>query len=177
MCHFLYVASPLTLSEIRSMLPRGIAADLLAPAGAALLRPHLSTVITAARLLIGPCSCDFFLPRDRSARAGESELRREWSRLGLSRSEIIAALDVHRRGAPDRGEPVEHWQQALAEFVAEHARNAGPTLYYRHVSPGGLTARPPADQAPVVLPLARVRADPAGWLAPERLTVVVRTPA
>ena len=29
MCYFLYVASPLTLSEVRSMLPAGLAADAL----------------------------------------------------------------------------------------------------------------------------------------------------
>jgi hypothetical protein len=171
MCHALYLASPLTLSEIRSMLPRGIAADLLPPADATLLRAQLSTATTAARLLIGPCSCDFLLPRDR---AGESELRREWARIGLSRDEVIKALERHRRGAAEGTASPAHWQQALAAFVAEHARNAGPTLYYRHVTTRGLAGRPPAREVPVVLPLARVLADPAGWLEPERLTVVVR---
>jgi len=177
MCHALYAASPLTLSEVRSLLPRGIAADLLPPADAAILRVHFSTAVTFARLLVGPCACAFFLDRGHNPRAAESELRRQWSRLGLTRAEILPALESHRRGAPVRGEPLAHWQHALAGFVAEHARNAGPTLFYRHVTTTGLAGRPPGEHGPVVLPVARVLADPAGWLEHDRLTIVVRVAA
>ena len=177
MCHALYVASPLTLSEVRSMLAQGITADFLPPADAALLRPHFSTAATFARLRVGPCSCAFFLPVAEHPRAAESELRRTWSRLGLTRAGIISALEFHRRGTSAHGRPLAHWRQALAGFVAEHARNAGPTLYHRHVTTTGLAGRPPADHGPVILPVARVLADAAGWLEEDRLTVVVRVAA
>ena len=34
MCYYLRIASPLTLSEVRSMLPAGIASDVLPPEAA-----------------------------------------------------------------------------------------------------------------------------------------------
>ena len=178
MCHALYIGSPLTLSEVRSMLPPGIAADLLPPADAAILRPHFSAAATFARLHVGTCSCAFFLAGGAAgagrSRSDESELRRQWARMGLSRTGMIAALESHRRGSAARTATTAEWQQALASFVGEHARNAGPTLYFRHLTTTGLAGRPPAGHGPVVLPLARVLADPAGWLDEDRLTIVAR---
>ena len=171
MCHFLCIASPLTLSEVRSMLPDGLAADLLPPAGARLLAPLLKPARTFARLLSGPCSCDFFLQRDPEHRREEAELRRHYRALGLSRERMIAALERHRRGEPTR--PPEEWMRLLAGFVAEHARNAGPTLYFRQMSPDGLPAvTPPAGSIRLTVP--EVLSHPAEWLREDRATIVVR---
>jgi hypothetical protein len=170
-CHFLYVGSPLTLSEVRSMLPDGLAADLLHPAGARLLAPFLKPARTFARLLSGPCSCDLFLQRDPEHRREEAELRRHYRALGLSRDRMITALERHRRGEPTRAP--EEWMRLLAGFVAEHARNAGPTLYFRHVSPDGLAALPPPAGS-VRLTVPEVLANPVEWLREGRATIVVR---
>ncbi|HET7604124.1 MAG TPA: hypothetical protein VFK36_13960, partial [Gemmatimonadales bacterium] len=137
MCHFLYIASPLTLSEVRSMLPPGLAADFLAPAAANALRALLATAQTTARLLVGACSCDLFLHRDAQHHKEESLLRQRYRALQLNRTRIIQAIDRHRRGEHPARDPAT-WQGLLAAFVAEHARNAGDTLYYREFSPGGL---------------------------------------
>ena len=61
---------------------------------------------------------------------------------------------------------------ALAAFVAEHARNAGPTLYR-------LTFQPDADDGaaesdPLRRTVAEVRARPEQWLEEGRSTLVVR---
>lgn len=170
MCHFLYVASPLTLSELRSMLPAGLVADLLPPAEAArFLRLH-EDARTAVRILSGACSCDLFLQRDREGHREESELRSRYRGFGLSRDAQIRALDRHRRSPGSRKSPAR-WAEELAAFVAEHARNAGPTLFFREVSGAGL--RGPAGGT-VQLTVDQVRAAPGEWLAEDRPTIVVR---
>jgi hypothetical protein len=170
MCHFLYIASPLTLSEVRSMLPPGLAADFLPPAGASALRALLPTAQTTARLLVGACSCDLFLHRDALHHREESALRQRYRALHLNRTTIIQAIDRHRRGEHPARDPAA-WQELLAAFVGEHARNAGDTLFYHEFSPGGLDgaglSRPPAKAS-----VGTVRRDPAGWLE-EGVPVVV----
>ena len=162
MCHFLYIASPLTLSEVRSMLPPGLAADLLPPAPAARLRALLPAAQTAARLLVGACSCDLYLERDPVQHREEAVLRQRYRALHLNRTTIIQAVDRHRRGEHPLRSPAA-WQALLAAVVAEHARNAGDTLYYREFSPGGLDGAG-LSRAPLFIPLGTVRDDPAGWL-------------
>ncbi|HEX6644548.1 MAG TPA: hypothetical protein VF037_07720 [Gemmatimonadales bacterium] len=168
MCHFLYVATPLTLSELRSMLPTGLAADLLPPAEHAVLLPLLAGARTAARLLAGACSCDLYLARDPKGHSEEAELRRRYRELGVTRDLRIRALDRHRRHGTVLRHPME-WARLVTAFVAEHARNAGPTLYYREVAAEGMRgpARPPEP-----IPLARVLELPSAWL-PEGVPVVV----
>ena len=75
MCYVLYVASPLTLSEVRSMLPAGMSAHALAPDDDRRLRRDFRPARAVVRLLIGPCSCDLVLPRDSATHAEERELR------------------------------------------------------------------------------------------------------
>ena len=75
MCYFLYLASPLTLSEIRSMLPPGITADLLPPAEQQALRDLHPPARSAVRLLVGGCSCDLMVDRDQGSRESERHLR------------------------------------------------------------------------------------------------------
>jgi hypothetical protein len=56
--------------------------------------------------------------------------------------------------------------------VAEHARNAGPTLYYLHFSHDGLLSvgKEPLRQVRT----AEVRASPGAWLPEDAPVVVVR---
>jgi hypothetical protein len=139
-CFFLYIASPLTLSEIRSMLPAGLTADLApAEARAALLRLH-PPARTVGQLLVGACSCDLVRPRLPEYIEDERELRARYQRAKLPRAEIIKQLERHRRGPARREVPPKGWAAALAGFAVEHARNAGPTLYLLHFSLGNLEA-------------------------------------
>lgn len=169
MCFFLYAASPLTLSEVRSMLPAGFTADLAGAAEQAALRALHPAARTGVRLLLGACSCDLVLARSGS-RGDERELRRRYFAAGLSRTEVIAALESHRRGGGPFDSPVAA-RAALAGFVAEHARNAGPTLYLLRFGRDPLDRRPPKE------PLVRLRPDELagaadGWLAEERPVLV-----
>ena len=102
MCHFLYLASPLTLSEVRSMLPAGLAADPLPPLDTRRFQRHLPGRQSASRLLVGACSCDLILDRDPDDHRDESHLRRRYRALGLSRDAIIQAIDRHRQGIHPR---------------------------------------------------------------------------
>ena len=96
MCFFLYVASPLTLSEVRSMLPPGLTADLLSPAEQGALRAILPDAQTAARVLHGGCSCDLVMQRHEVASEDEGRLRARYRAMGYSRERVIRALEVHR---------------------------------------------------------------------------------
>jgi hypothetical protein len=168
-CYYLRIASPLTLSEVRSMLPAGIAADALPPAELVRLRTMLPAAQTAAHLRVGPCSCDLVRPRQVDSREDERHLRRRYSNLRLPRDRIIRELERHR-GLATPSEPPAGWRAALAEFVAEHARNAGPTLYHLVFQPGDL----PGSSTTVTRTVAEVRADPSGWLEEGPPVLVVR---
>jgi hypothetical protein len=165
------IASPLTLSEVRSMLPAGIAADSLPSTELARLRTVLPAAQTAAHLRVGACSCDLLRPRLPDTRDDERHLRGRYKALGLSRDRIIRELERHRRAAPGIPEPEGGWQAALAAFVAEHARNAGPTLFR-------LTFEPGTDEAGAGDPLRRtvseVCARPEQWLEEGRSMLVLR---
>ena len=173
MCYFLYLASPLTLSEVRSMLPAGIVADLLSPPEQQVLRELHPVARTGVRLLIGRCSCDFLIPRASPTGSGERHLRTRLFAAGLSRTQVIEALEVHRGGRNRTLADPAAWQIALGGFVAEHARNAGPTLYLLRFGHQPLQQRRPGS-AQVELPLSAVRAGPTGWLVEDRPTIVCR---
>ena len=172
MCFFLYIASPLTLSEIRSMLPAGLTADL-APSGAraALQRLH-RPARTVAQLLVGACSCDLVRPRRATTLEDERELRARYQRAKLPRADIIRELERHRRGPASREEPPSGWATALAAFAVEHARNAGPTLYLLHFGSPDLEASGPVP-VPTVRSASDVRQHPESWLL-EAQPVMVR---
>lgn len=170
MCHFLYIATPLTLSELRAMLPPGLSADLVAPRESAALLSRFPPARTAARLLAGACSCDLYLRRDLQGRSEEAELRRRYRALGLEREARIRNLERHRRRGPVHRSPSE-WAPLLAGFVAEHARNAGPTLFYREVSGGSLGE---IAAAPVPRLVGEVLEHPATWLAEREPAIVTR---
>lgn len=172
MCFFLYVASPLTLSEVRSMLPHGLAADLLPPAEQVVLRRLNPDALTVARVLQGGCSCDLVTQRHPVASEDEARLRARYRGMGYTRERVIRALETHRRALERRAQPPGHWPRVFAGFVAEHARNAGPTLYYLHFSHDGLltAAVGPATRVRT----AEVRANPGGWLPEDTPAFVVR---
>jgi len=152
------------------MLPAGIAADVLPTAELARLRVILPAAQTAAHLRVGPCSCDLVRPRHGDSREDERELRRRYSKLGLPRDRIIRELERHRHdGAP--AEPRGGWRAALTEFVAEHARNAGPTLFHLGFQPGGPAT---GGGRPVTRTVAEVLAHPEDWIEEERPVLVVR---
>jgi hypothetical protein len=158
LCYHLWIVSPLSLTEIRSMLPPGFAADVAPPPEQRALRAALPNTQTVATLRIGGCACALQLPG-----TGEDErhLRRRWAALGLNRERIIAALERHRRARPPAGDPAG-WRQALAGFVVEHARNAGPSAFL-----SGFGAEPPGSATPEgsrVVPAAAVRTAPHTWL-------------
>ena len=168
MCYVLTIASSLTLSEIRSMLPAGIHADPLLPGALAAFRDALPSAQTAAHVRVGACSCDLVRPRLPDQREDERHLRGRYRARGLPRDRIIRELERHRR-TTSLEPPPGGWRPALAAFVAEHARNAGPTVYRLTFEPGGTT-----DGPPLSLPLAAIRSDPEGWLPEGRTVVVVR---
>jgi hypothetical protein len=171
LCYFLSIASPLTLSEIRSMLPSGLTADL-APSTqrASLMRLH-PAARTVAHLLVGSCSCDLVRPRLSNAIEDEREHRGRYHRGGLSRVAIIRELERHRRGPVPRPAPPFGWESALTGFVAEHARNAGPTLYLLDFVPHDRGARA-SPVPPIHRSAEAVRAGPAAWLKEGQPTIV-----
>ena len=169
MCYFLYLASPLTLSEVRSMLPPGLTADLASSADQKILKSVQPGAGTVARILAGRCSCDLFRTRLADPTEDERHLRQRYRSLKLPRAKVIAALDRHRRqdgklSSPDRG-------AELARFVAEHARNAGPTLYYLSFTPDSAPLSLPTGLTPVA---ASATAIGSGWLPEATLMLVTR---
>jgi hypothetical protein len=154
------------------MLPAGISADL-APSveRAAMLRQRPSAK-TVARLLVGACSCDLVRPRLHNTIEDEREHRARYQRGKLSRTAIIRELERHRRGpVPRPGHPLG-WPAALAGFVAEHARNAGPTLYQLDFVPGDARAPDSSRLEPIRRSAQQVVAAPREWL-PEGQPVLV----
>jgi hypothetical protein len=171
MCYFLYLASPLTLTEVRSMLPAGTTAELASYADQQSLKSLHPTAKTVARILVGRCSCDLVRERLRDPREDERHLRRRYRALQLPRSRVIESLDQHRvRGWS--GQATSHsGPEALASFVLEHARNAGPTLYLLHFGAESPGASIPLHEFNRV-EAAQVRQSPRGWLREAALTIV-----
>lgn len=143
------------------MLPVGLTADLAPTHRADLHRVH-PTARTVAQLLVGACSCDLIRKRKADPIEDERELRARFQRARVPRSEVIKALERHRRGPFPRHEPVSGWPEALASFVAEHSRNAGPTLYLLEFTP--LRASGQRQPAPIVRSLDEVRRHPERWM-------------
>lgn len=176
MCYVLYVASPLTLSEVRSMLPAGMSAHALAPDDDRRLRRDFRPARAVVRLLIGPCSCDLVLPRDSATHSEERELRLRYAAERVPRADVLRALDAHRALAEFTVvESPEYWRRALVEFVAEHARNAGPTIYWLRFAVRGADESPPdppADRTTVTV--SEALRSPGGWLTEGNPIRVIR---
>ena len=172
MCYRLHLATPLTLSEVRSMLPAGVVAHAAPGGEQALMREHLPQAQTVVELRRGTCGCDFVIQRDPAGRTDETHLRERGIRSGIPRAQLATMLAAHRQ-PEKRVQPLARWQEALAGFVAEHARNAGPSLYHRTFTAGS-RRRAAAEPELVRVPVSRVREAPAEWLSDDRLTLVVR---
>ena len=153
------------------MLPDGITADALPSTELTGFRVLLPTAQTAAHLRVGACSCDLVRPRLPDAREDERHLRARYKALGLSRDRIIRELERHRQRTPGIREPERGWRAALAAFVAEHARNAGPTLFRLTFHPGPV--EPATTDTPVRRTVSEIRARPEHWLE-EGSTIVLR---
>ncbi|HEX2249827.1 MAG TPA: hypothetical protein VHH32_05725 [Gemmatimonadales bacterium] len=164
MCYFLYIASPLTLSEVRSMLPPGLVADLAPSAYRAALQQLHPSAKTVARLLVGSCSCDLVRTRQADPIADERELRARFQQARLPRSAIIHELELHRRGPVPRPAPPDDWPGALTRFVVEHARNAGRTLYLLHFGRHAESPVPALQSTPKIFSAREIGARPGSWL-------------
>jgi len=119
------------------MLPPGLTAHLAERTDQLLLRALHPSAQTVVRLVVGDCACDLVHSRDPDPREDERHLRARWRRAAGTRDALLAVIERHRRGRGVRP-PVGGWPRALAVFVAEHARNAGDTLYLL-----GYTGTPP----------------------------------
>lgn len=127
---------------------------------------------TVARLLVGACSCDLVRPRHESPREDERHHRERHRKAGGRREPLLDALERHRRGAAVPT-PSGGWARALASFVVEHARNAGPTLYLLRFVTDATTASEPFEIPRRETRAALVGAQPQGWLE-EDVAVLVR---
>jgi hypothetical protein len=110
------------------MLPRGLTAQPAERHVHRQLHTLHPVAQTVASLLVGACSCDLVRPRGESPREDERHHRERHRKAGGRREPLLEAIERHRRGAAVPV-PAGGWSRALADFVAEHARNAGPTLY------------------------------------------------
>lgn len=153
------------------MLPPGLTADLASLLDQQALKSIHPDAQTVARILAGRCSCDLVRPRLAEERADERHLRERYRRLGITRPAMIAALERHRRGAGSRA-PTEGWPVALAEFVAEHARNAGPTLYLLGFDPSDSGGPRNSAVTPTECSVSEVRVEPDRWLVEGQPVIV-----
>jgi hypothetical protein len=153
------------------MLPHGVVADLTDFTDQQALKSLYPDAQTVARLLIGRCSCDFVRPRVSDTREDERHLRERYRRVSAARPLVISGLERHRR-RPGVRYAEKDWGAALVKFVAEHARNAGPTLYYLDFA---LEAAPlePANKVRR-LTVGEAVADPNRWLVEGSPTLVSR---
>lgn len=154
------------------MLPRGLTAQ---PAERHVHRQLLALhpdAQTVAGLLVGACSCDLVRPRHASPREDERYHRERHRRGGGRREPLIETLERHRRGAAVPVPP-GGWPRALAAFVAEHARNAGPTLYLLRFATDPAAAAVPGDLPRRETRAALVGATPRHWLE-EGVAILVR---
>ncbi len=153
------------------MLPAGMTAE---PVGmeARWLKQLFPTGSTIIRLLVGRCSCDLVRPRLADAREDERHLRQRFRQANRTRSETITALERHRRAPRPHLDSAGDWHQKLADFVVEHARNAGRSVFlltFDSADSGESDAR--LDESIVCL-ANNVRLKPGSWLMEGKLIVV-----
>lgn len=174
MCYFLYLATPLTLSEVRSMLPEGLRADPVSRTEQGLLTRYHPEAQTVVQIVHGACSCDLVRVRHPVTREDEAHLRARYKQMGLPRDTIIVALENHRRGVEPRPRPAGYWPTAINGFALEHARNAGPSLYFLGFSHRGALEIPRSAEPVFPVAASDVTAAPTTWLQENRLTLLGR---
>jgi hypothetical protein len=164
MCYSLALVTPLTLSEVRSMLTAGMSADAIGPDAQGPYRRLLDGAQTAVLLQAGRCSCRLVASRFPSRISEDAYLRDRYRALKVPRALVIKGLERHRRGA----EAPRPDADALTRLVREHARNAG-----RAVLILGFAAASGAPSIPTPAVTRRVpKADDAGdaWLEEAMVT-------
>jgi hypothetical protein len=154
------------------MLPQGLTADLASFSYRTALQRLHPAAKTVAQLLVGACSCDLVRPRLDDPIEDERELRSRYQRKKLSRNDIIKELEWHRRGPTPRPKTSSGWANALAGFVVEHARNAGPTLYLLDFGSHQPDPKPLNALASVACSVQEVRLRTTPWLLEGRPVVV-----
>ena len=173
MCYFVYLAGPLTLSEVRSMLPAGLTADGLRKAEQQTLLDLHYDAQDAMRILHGGCSCDLIRDRQPDPKTDEVVHRQRYRHMGYDRTRMIRYLENHRRSPQDqRPRPQGYWGEAFNAFVVEHARNAGPTLFYSHFSHDGLQHDPGLTAAMSHIQVRDVQGSVSDWLPEQTPTMV-----
>lgn len=172
MCYFVDIATPLTLSEVRSMLPVGLSAQPVSAVETAALRRLLPNALTVATLLAGACSCDLVRARHADPREDERHLRTRYFAMKLARDRIIVELERHRRRPAAAATP-DWGMTALRAFAGEHARNAGPTMYRLWFGPAG-GAPSLSGARRVTRTVAEMRSRPSGWLEENATVLLIR---
>lgn len=153
------------------MLPEGVVANLVSPPLQRAWAERFSSARTVVSLRQGRCACGIVGQLHEDSREGERQLRARYRKAGVGRSQVIAALERHR-GSPRTVPPPDRSASTLAGFVAEHARNAGPSLYYLDFSAESERMPPWPDPVANAITAADVRANPRTWL-PEQTPVLV----
>ena len=152
------------------MLPEGVVADLVSPAIQRQWSEHFPPARVVVTLRQGKCACGLAGQRHEDNAEEERRLRERYRKAGVDRMRVISALERHRR-APPRHKSTGA-VALLASFVAEHARNAGPSLYFLDFSAESERMPPWPDSSPSSITAAQVRARPDSWL-PEQTPVLV----
>jgi hypothetical protein len=153
------------------MLPEGVVANLVSPAVQRQWTKRFPSARVVVTLRQGRCACGLAGQRHEDNKEEERRLRERYRRAGVGRSQVITALDRHRR-APQHLPELDRSVQTLAGLVAEHARNAGPSLYFLDFSAESERMPPWPDTRPDTVTAAQVRANPGTWL-PEQTPVLV----
>lgn len=174
MCYFLYLATPLTLSEVRSMLSSDLRTDPVSRTEQAMLLRHHPDAQTVVQIVHGACSCDLVRNRHPVTREDEAHLRSRYKQLGLPRDAIITALENHRRALTQRQRPDGYLPSAINAFAIEHARNAGPSLYFLGFSHRGALEIPRSAEPVSNVAAADIARAPTSWLRENQLTMLGR---
>ena len=135
-----------------------------------MLLRHQPDAQTVVQIVHGACSCDLVRPRHPVTREDEAHLRSRYRQLGLPRDKVIVALENHRRAVEERPRPDGYWPDAINAFALEHARNAGPSLYFLGFSHRGALEIPRSERVEAV-PASVVTGSP-GWLVENRLLML-----
>lgn len=152
------------------MLPEGVVADLVSPAIQRLWTERFPAARIVVTLRQGQCACGLAGQRHEDNAEEERRLRARYRKAGVDRLRVMTALDRHRRAPPHHRSAGA--AQLLAGFVAEHARNAGPSLYFLDFSAESERMPPWPDADPSSITATQVRAQPESWL-PEQTPVLV----
>jgi hypothetical protein len=154
------------------MLPAGLTADLVPAAEQRFFASQLHGIRTAVQLRHGGCACDLAGQRHPEKAEDERRLRARYRLESTPRDAVIRALERHRDRPVWPPVGPAHWVEAMAAFVVEHARNAGPALCYLCFAarPGGHL--PWRDRTAVRTTAAEVRARPADWLREAQPVIV-----